>query len=134
MKRLLPPLIFTLLFLTTFFLPVLHFSFGKDLNGFEAFIFNFTRLFLVQDFVEYVKVVSTVLTSFFVLVLLVWSYRQHVKLIPTILVGSFVLITGFSWVFKYSGQGVLMYGYWIWLGYMCALIIYNITRTQKVKA
>jgi hypothetical protein len=134
MKRLLAPLLFTVLFFVTFFLPVLHVSFGKDLNGFEAFIFNFTRLFLVQDFMEYLKVMSTVLTSFFVVVLLIWSYRKHVKLIPTIILGGFILTTGFSWVFKYNGQGVLMYGYWIWLIFMLVLVVYNLLRSSKTIA
>jgi hypothetical protein len=131
MKRFIAPIIFTVVFFSTFFLPVLHFSFGKDLNGFEAFIFNFTRLFMVQDYLTYLKVMSTVLTSFFVIVLLIWSYRAQTKLLPLIILGCFTLITAFSWVFKYSGQGVLMYGYWIWIGFIVSLVIYLFSKTRK---
>jgi hypothetical protein len=131
MKKLSIPILFTLLFLITFFLPVLHFSFGKDLNGFEAFIFNFTRLFLVQNYIEYLKVVSTVLTSFFVLVMLIWSYRKQVKLIPVVMVGLIALITGLSWAAKYGGQGVLMFGYWVWIGYILLLIGYLLLKIRK---
>ena len=126
-------IVLTLLFIVCLFLPVVHFVFGKDLMGAEAFVFNFVRLFMVQDFVEYLKVVSTVLSNFFVLVLLIWSFREQLKFIPTLIISILALTTASTWIFKYADKGVLMFGYWFWLFFIVLLIGFNFYKIKSQK-
>jgi len=126
-------ILLTLLFIFCLFLPVVHFVFGKDLIGAEAFVFNFVRLFMVQDFVEYLKVVSTVLSNFFVLVLLIWSFRERLKFIPTLIISILALTTASTWIFKYSDKGVLMFGYWFWLFFIVLLVGFNFYKIKSQK-
>jgi len=127
-------IILTVLFIVCLFLPVVHFVFGKDLMGAEAFVFNFVRLFMVQDFVEYLKVVSTVLSNFFVLVLLIWSYRERLKLVPTLIISILAISTASTWIVKYADKGVLMYGYWVWLFFIVTLIGFNLYKIKSQKS
>jgi hypothetical protein len=113
------------------FLPVIQFLFEKQLSGAEAFLLNVSRLFLVQDYFEYLQVMVTVLTNFFVLTLVIWSYRVRIKLIPTLFISAFSLSSALFWVYKYYEKGILLYGYWVWIIFIIVLIVFNLVKYKN---
>lgn len=121
----------TVLFVVCLLLPVIQFVFDNRLNGAEAFALNFGRLFLVQDYAEYLQVMSTVLTNFFVLVLVIWSYRERVKLVPVLILSTLSLATALVWVIKYFEKDVLLYGYWVWIAFIVLLIGFHLYKYKN---
>jgi hypothetical protein len=124
-------ILLTALFVMCLFLPVIQFLFEKQLSGAEAFLLNVSRLFLVQDYFEYLQVMVTVLTNFFVLTLVIWSYRVRIKLIPTLFISAFSLSSALFWVYKYYEKGILLYGYWVWIIFIIVLIVFNLVKYKN---
>ncbi len=124
-------ILLTALFVMCLFLPVIQFLFEKQLSGAEAFLLNISRLFLVQDYFEYLQVMVTVLTNFFVLTLVIWSYRVRIKLIPTFFISAFSLSSALFWVYKYYEKGILLYGYWVWIIFIIVLIVFNLVKYKN---
>jgi len=124
-------ILLTALFVMCLFLPVIQFLFEKQLSGAEAFLLNVSRLFLVQDYFEYLQVMVTVLTNFFVLTLVIWSYRARIKLIPTLFISAFSLSSALFWVYKYYEKGILLYGYWVWIIFIIVLIVFNLVKYKN---
>lgn len=124
-------ILLTALFVMCLFLPVIQFLFEKQLSGAEAFLLNISRLFLVQDYFEYLQVMVTVLTNFFVLTLVIWSYRVRIKLIPTLFISAFSLSSALFWVYKYYEKGILLYGYWVWIIFIIVLIVFNLVKYKN---
>lgn len=116
---------FAFLFLYSLFMPALKFSFGMNLNGFQSFGANFARLFLSENYVEYLQVMVSVIAPILTIVLIIWSLRSEIKLIPLTLL-SMLCLAGISiWLFKYGSIGVLMYGYYFWLILNVLIIGFN---------
>ncbi len=116
---------FAFLFLYSLFMPALKFSFGMNLNGFQSFGANFARLFLSENYIEYLQVMISVIAPILTIVLIIWSLRSKIKLIPLSLL-SILCLAGISvWLFKYGSIGVLMYGYYFWLILNVLIIGFN---------
>ena len=116
---------FAFLFLYSLFMPALKFSFGMNLNGFQSFGANFARLFLSENYIEYLQVMISVIAPILTIVLIIWSLRSKIKLIPLSFL-SILCLAGISvWLFKYGSIGVLMYGYYFWLILNVLIIGFN---------
>jgi hypothetical protein len=125
--------IFLLGFIISLFLPVLKFSFGIEINGIFAFIANFSSIILTESYLDYLKVMLTVISPVLLVVLIIWSYRNEIKLLPLVIVSIICLLGTFSWLFRYAEANVLMIGYYVWCILTIAVIIFNLLKIFKFK-
>ena len=124
---------FLVLFFISLFLPVLKFSFGFELNGLYSFFANYSSIILTESFMDYLKVMLTVISPILLVVLIIWSFRKTINTIPLVIV-SLVCLTGtFSWLFRYSGIDVLQFGYYFWCLLTVGVITFNFLKIFKFK-
>lgn len=122
-----------LLFVVSLFLPVMSLSFGLEINGVLGIAANSFRLILTESYTEYLSVMSTVFTPILLLILVIWSFRKQLKMIPLTLLSVFTLIGGISWIFKYGGLDILLFGYYFWLILIIAVVAFNFFKIAKQK-
>jgi len=120
-------------FALSMFLPVMRFSFIEEMSGYQAFGANALRLIFVENYLEYLSVMFTVVSPIFLLILIFWTMRPQLKLIPVALLSSVTLFGGVVWLFKYGSQSILLYGYWVWLLLIVATVGVSFwkLKTQK---
>lgn len=119
------------LFVIGFFLPVLDFSFGVTLRGFEAFVMQGVSVFSSESYSEYLWKAFQLITPVLDIVLIFWLLRDKVNTTAIIIVGLLVILGAASWLFKYSGLGILRVGYYYWLILNIALVVVNMVTHKK---
>ncbi|CAG5078304.1 hypothetical protein [Parvicella tangerina] len=121
------------LFIIGFFLPVLDFSFGVTLNGFEAFVMQGVSVLSSTSYAEYLWKVFLLITPVLDIVLIFWLLRKQINLIAIVLVGIAVLIGSSSWIFRYGSLEILRAGYYYWLILNLLLVAVNFLAHGKKK-
>lgn len=124
---------FAILFIVSLFLPIMSLSFGVEVTGMLGVAANAFRLALTDSYIDYLGVMSTVFTPILLLILVIWSYRQELRMIPLTLLSVFTLIGGASWIFKYGGLNILLFGYYFWLILIVSVIGFNYFKLTKQK-
>lgn len=130
-KHILLTAILLVLFVISFFLPVLDFSFGVTLNGYESFIMQGVSVLSSTTYSEYLWKVFLLITPILDLVLIFWMLRKQVNTLAIIIVGVLVTIGAFSWIFRYGSLGILRIGYYYWLVLNLGLIVINFVYHRK---
>ena len=108
-------------------------SFGIELNGVFSLAANFFRLILTESYGNYLIIMGTIFTPVLLLILIIWSYRKELKLIPLSLLSTLTVIGGFSWIIKYGGLDILLYGYFFWLTLILCVVGFNFYKFLKQK-
>jgi hypothetical protein len=108
-------------------------SFGLEVTGMFGIAANAFRLALNDSYIDYLGVMSTVFTPVLLLILVIWSFRQELRMIPLTLLSVFTLIGGASWIFKYGGLNILLFGYYFWLILIVSVIGFNYFKLTKQK-
>lgn len=132
-KHIILTAILLILFIIGFFLPVLDFSFGVTLHGFEAFVMQGVSVMSSESYTEYLWKVFQMIIPVLDIVLIFWLLRKQVNQIAIIIVGLLVIVGAGSWLFKYSGLGILRVGYYYWLILNIALVAVNFVTHRKAK-
>jgi mannose/fructose/N-acetylgalactosamine-specific phosphotransferase system component IID len=125
--------ILLVLFIIGFFLPVLDFSFGVTLNGFEAFVMQGVSVLSSTTYSEYLWKAFLLITPILDVVLIFWLLRKQINRIAIIIVGMLVLIGAASWIFRYGSLGILRIGYYYWLALNIALVAVNFIAHREKK-
>lgn len=107
--------ILLLLFVISFFLPVIDFSFGTTLNGFEAFVLQAVSVYSAESYVEYLWKALLLATPILDVVLIFWLLRKQINKYAVIVLGGIVIISAASWMFRYGTLNILRVGYYYWL-------------------
>lgn len=121
------------LFIISFFLPVLDFSFGVTLNGFEAFVMQGVSVLSSKDYSEYIWKAFLLSTPILDLVMIFWLLRKDINLVAIVTVGMMVIIGSTSWLFRYGDLDILRIGYYYWLVLNLVLIGINLLVHKKDK-
>ncbi len=132
-KNIILTAILFVLFLIGFFLPVLDFSFGTTLHGYEAFAAHSISVASSENYSEYLWKVFLLITPILDVVLIFWLLRKQINLIAIIIVGLLVLIGSSSWIFRYGDLGILRAGYYYWLILNVVLVGINFVFYKKRK-
>lgn len=132
-KNIILTAILLVLFIIGFFLPVLDFSFGVTLNGFEAFVMQGVSVMSSTSYSEYLWKVFLLITPVLDIVLIFWLLRKQVNLIAIVIVGLLVIIGSSSWIFKYGDLGILRIGYYYWLIVNLAIVGMNFLKMGRNK-
>lgn len=133
-KHILLTVILLVLFAISFFLPVLDFSFGVTLNGYESFVMQGVSVLSSTTYSEYLWKVFLLITPILDLVLIFWMLRKQVNTIAIAIVGAIVIIGASSWIFRYGSLGILRIGYYYWLALNLGLIAINFVYHRKQNA
>ncbi len=120
-------------FTLSMFLPVMRFSFIDEMYGYQAFGANALRLIFVENYLEYLSVIFTVVSPLFLLILIFWTMRPKLKKIPVAILSVATLFGSLVWVFKYGSQSILLYGYWVWLLLIVATIAVSFWKLKQQK-
>lgn len=127
-------LIFSGLFIIGFFLPVLDFSFGVTLKGYEAFIMQGVSVFSTTDYSEYLWKMLQFLTPLLDIVLILWFLRKEINSIALVIVSITVIISSSSWIIRYGDLGILRVGYYYWVLLNILIVFMNfIVNNRKRK-
>jgi hypothetical protein len=108
-------------------------SFGIEINGILGLFANFFRLILTESYFDYLAVMGTIFTPILLLILIIWSFRLQLKIIPLSILSFLTLIGGISWIFKYGGLDILIFGYYFWLMLIISVIGFNFYKLIKQK-
>ena len=117
MKYLKPTYLFSagvLLYILSFFLPVLKFSLGLKLTGWEVTALHFSEFAFIHSVTEYLGFLFTTLIHFWVIGLILGFFTGGKK-IYLILLALLALLSSFSWFFILENPSVLLFGYYVWL-------------------
>lgn len=125
--------ILSILFIVSLFLPIMKLSFGIEINGFFGLFANFFRLILTESYVEYLSVMGTIFTPIILLILIIWSFREKLKMIPLSILSFLTILGSFSWIIKYGGMDILLFGYYFWLLLIVSVIGFNFFKLTKQK-
>lgn len=133
-KDILVTLILLGLLIIGFFLPVLDFSFGLTLSGFEAFMMQMISTYSAETYADYLWKALLLVTPILDIVMIFWLLRKPINLVPLILVSSLLLISSGSWILRYGELGILRIGYYYWLILNLLIIVLNfMIRKRKLK-
>ncbi|MCB9189751.1 MAG: hypothetical protein H6599_10795 [Flavobacteriales bacterium] len=120
-----------ILFIIGFFLPVLDFSFGVTLNGFEAFVMQGVSVMSSESYSEYLWKMLLLITPVLDIVLIFWLLRKKLNFYAIAIVGLLVLIGSSSWLLRYGDLGILRIGYYYWLILNILFITLNLIQQRK---
>ncbi|MFT7611781.1 MAG: hypothetical protein ACI9J3_000727 [Parvicellaceae bacterium] len=121
------------LFFVSFALPTVNLTDDIELVGMMAFAVNAGMLFFVEDGSEYFEYVFSILTNVWVLWLLVRFWRKGAKLPLTIIVAILALSSAIYWYFKIEDSGVLLYGFWVWIGSVTLVSVANVLKSRQLE-
>lgn len=130
-KNIILTAILFILFAIGFLLPVLDFSFGTTLNGFEAFVMQGVSVMSSESYNEYIWKMFLLMTPILDIVLIFWLLRDKINLIAIIIVGAMAIIGSSSWILRYGDLGILRIGYYYWLIVNLALVGINLLHYAK---
>lgn len=131
LKNILLTSILFALFIIGFFLPVLDFSFGVTLNGFDAFIMQGVSVMSAENYTEYLWKMFLMITPILDLVLIFWLLRKKINTYAIILVGLIVLIGSSTWLLRYGNLGILRIGYYYWLILNILFVVLNFVKHRN---
>lgn len=116
-----------LLYILSFFLPVLKFSLGLKLTGWEVTALHFSEFAFIDSVSEYFSFLFTALIHFWVIGLIIGFFTGANK-VYLILLSLLGLLSSFSWFFILEHPSVLLFGYYI---YLISIILIIISRFMK---
>lgn len=131
LKNIILTSILFILFIIGFFLPVLDFSFGVTLNGFEAFVMQGVSVMSSESYSEYLWKMLLLITPVLDIVLIFWLLRKKLNFYAIAIVGLLVLIGSSSWLLRYGDLGILRIGYYYWLILNILFITLNLIQQRK---
>lgn len=130
MKKLKPIYLFSggvVLYILSFFLPVLKFSLGVKLLGWEVTALHFSEFAFVHSVSEYVSYLFTALVNFWVIGLILGYFTGGTRVYLALL-SILALLASFSWLVNFEHTSVLLVGYYVWLLSIVLIIAGRITK------
>lgn len=130
MKFLKPTYLFSagvLLYVLSFFLPVLRFSLGVKLSGWEVTALHFSEFAFVGSISEYVGFLFTALVNFWIVGLIIGFFTGGNKIYLALL-SILAILSSFSWLFSLEHSSVLLFGYYVWLLSIILIVLGRILK------
>ncbi len=120
------------LYLISFFLPVLQVSLGVKLSGWEVMVLHFSEIAFIDTFPAYFMYLLTALVHFWIIGLLVGSlFEKHNG--KLMLLSGLALISSFSWLFLFQHSSVLLFGYYVWLLSIVLIVLGRVLKKKTVQ-
>ena len=116
-----------IIYIISFFLPVIKFSLGVKLSGWRAIGVHFSEFAFLNSVPEYFSFLFTALANFWIVGLIV-GFLIGRNTIYLILLSVLALLSSLSWFFILEHSSVLLFGYYIWI---LSIVIIIISRFMK---
>lgn len=125
MKFLKPTYLFlagVVIYILSFFLPVLKVSLGVKLAGWEVTALHFSELAFIDSIPAYLGFLFTALVNFWIVGLMVGYFfeRNNLKLYT---LAALAIASSASWLFLFEHSSVLLWGYYVWLLSIVLIIV-----------
>jgi hypothetical protein len=104
--------VFILLFVISFFLPIINLN-SESILGYQFYTFRLAKIIFISDFYSYILYLLEALLILWILLLSIWILKKRQNIYLISLISLFALITIFYWLFQIEDMNTIAYGFWI---------------------
>lgn len=104
--------VFILLFVISFFLPVIDFN-SESILGYQFYAFRLAKIIFISDFYSYILYLLEALLILWIILLSIWILKKRQNIYLVSVISLFALFGVFSWIFQTKEIISIAYGFWI---------------------
>ena len=121
--------VFVLLFVISFFLPVITFN-SESIVGYQFYAFKLSKIIFITDFYSYILYLLEALLILWVILLSIWILKKKQNIYLVSIISLFALFAVSSWLFQMKEIINLAYGFWIMAFSVLGISLSTFIRTK----